>query len=208
MILLMTTASEMEADGDSEQKSRRDFLTTVAKGAVAMGISGAVLEAAYLLSFFGPTKGFMSDWKGALPQLDADGYLVFQNDFISQDVVVDLIEKTGSFIFLFDGEYHGRRDMIPGIISRDAEGNLHASSRRCTHEGCLVEFKDDKVVGSRSFKKIWFCHCHDGVFDVVDNGKVLAGPAPTPLPKFEIQLEDGGNRIRLNCVDSLKRCGD
>jgi Rieske Fe-S protein len=206
MVILMTTTEEEEADTDPEQASRRDFLRMVAKGAVAAGMSSAAFEVAYLFSFFGPTEGFMSDWKGTLPKLDDRGYLVFQDNFISQDMVIDLIQKTGQFIFLFEGEYHGRRDVMPGIISRDAEGILHASSRKCTHEGCLVEFKDDKIVGSKSYKKIWFCHCHDGVFDVENNGKVLAGPAPTPLPKFEITLEDEGKKIRLTCVDDLRRC--
>jgi Rieske Fe-S protein len=208
MVIPMTPTNEKKADPDPEQVSRRDFLKMVAKGAVAAGISGAVLEAAYLFSFFGPTTGFMSDWKGTLPKLDDSGYLVFNDNLISQDMVIDLIQKTGQFIFLFEGVYHGRKDIMPGIISRDSEGNLHASSRKCTHEGCLVEYNDDKIVGSKSYQKIWFCHCHDGVFDVEDNGKVLAGPAPTPLPKFEIILEDGGKKIRLNCVDSLKRCED
>lgn len=206
MIILMKPASDVEANGNPEQVSRRDFLKIVAKGAVAAGMSSAVLEVAYLFSFFGPTEGFMSDWKGTLPQLNGEGYLVFQGNFISRDIVIDLIEKTGSFIFIFKGEYHGRKESIPGIISRDAEGILYAYSRKCTHEGCLVEFRDSTVVGSKSFQKIWFCHCHDGVYDAAGNGEVLAGPAPTPLPKFEIQLEDGGKKIKLLCVDLLKRC--
>jgi Rieske Fe-S protein len=202
----MTATNEKEADTDPEQVSRRDFLRAVAKGAVAAGISGAALEAAYLFSFFGPTEGFMSDWKGTLPQLNEEGYLAFQGNFISRDIVIDLIEKAGYFIFIFKGEYHGRKENLPGIIARDAEGILYAYSRKCTHEGCLVDFRDSARVGSRSFQKIWFCHCHDGVYDATGDGEVLAGPPPTPLPKFEIQFEDGGKRIRLTCVDDIKRC--
>ncbi|MFQ5884969.1 MAG: ubiquinol-cytochrome c reductase iron-sulfur subunit, partial [Thermoplasmata archaeon] len=128
---------------------------------------------------------------------DDAGFLVFDEKPISQDEVLDIITRTGSFTFLFEGDFHGRTEMLPGIIARDAEGNLHASSRKCTHEGCLVSFKDDIVLNSHSYQKIWYCRCHDAVFDSAGRGEVLAGPPPTSLPQFDIELEDGGEKVRL-----------
>jgi Rieske Fe-S protein len=169
----------------------------VAKGAVAAGLGIAAAEAAYLFSYFGPTEGFMSDWKGALPQLDENGFVVFQNQFVSEEVVIDIVTRTGSFIFLFEGEFHGRNELLPGIVARDAEGNLFASSRKCTHEGCLVQFRDDIVISSKSFQKVWYCHCHEAAFDADNNGGVLAGPPPAPLPQFDIEVLNGGERVRM-----------
>jgi glycine/D-amino acid oxidase-like deaminating enzyme/nitrite reductase/ring-hydroxylating ferredoxin subunit len=54
---------------------------------------------------------------------------------------------------------------------RDAEGNLHAVSARCTHLGCTVDWNAQ----ARS----WDCPCHGSRFDV--DGSVLHGPAVRPL---------------------------
>ncbi|MFQ6106311.1 MAG: Rieske 2Fe-2S domain-containing protein [Thermoplasmata archaeon] len=176
--------------------SRRDFITTAAKGAVVAGLGLASVEAAYLFSFFGATPGFMPDWKGVLPELDGDGFLVFKEVFVTEDEVLEVIEKTGSFIFLFPGVFHGRSETLPGLVSRDGEGILHAASRKCTHEGCLVDFRDDIVVGSKSLQKIWYCRCHDAVFGS-QNGEVLAGPPPSSLPQFDIEIIGDGAKIKL-----------
>ncbi|MFQ5883629.1 MAG: Rieske 2Fe-2S domain-containing protein [Thermoplasmata archaeon] len=170
------------------------------------GLGLAAVEAAYLFSYFGPTEGFMSDWKGKLPELDDDDFIVYMEKYVSKDEILEIISKTGSFIFLFSGVFHGRSEMIPGIISRDSEGNLYASSRKCTHEGCLVNFRDDIVIGSKSFQKVWFCRCHDGVFKASGNNEVLWGPPPTPLPQFSIEYEDAGDKVRLVCRDPRIRC--
>jgi Rieske Fe-S protein len=187
----------LELEDEKKEVTRREFLSKVAQGAIAAGLGIAVAEIAYLFSYFGPTKGFMSDWKGTLPQLDVDGFLVFQDEYISEEMIIDIITKTGNFIFLFEGEFHGRMDMLPGIISRDAEGKLFSTSRKCTHEGCLVEFRDDIVVGSKSFQKVWFCLCHDAVFNADNSGEVLAGPPPSALPQFDIEVLDGGKKVKL-----------
>ncbi|MEE9115920.1 MAG: Rieske 2Fe-2S domain-containing protein [Thermoplasmata archaeon] len=169
----------------------------MAQGAIAAGLGIAVAEVAYLFSYFGPTEGFMSDWKGSLPKLDDDGSLVFDQKFISESMIIDIITKTGSFIFLFEGIFHGRNELLPGIISRDAQGVLFASSRKCTHEGCLVEFRDDVVVNSKSYQKVWYCLCHDGVFNANDKGGVLAGPPPSPLQQFDLEVHEGGKKVKL-----------
>ncbi len=172
-------------------------MSRVAQGAIAAGLGIAVAEVAYLFSYFGPTEGFMSDWKGSLPKRDEEGFLVFDQKFISESMIIDIIARTGSFIFLFEGEFHGRNELLPGIISRDAQGVLFASSRKCTHEGCLVEFRDDVVVSSKSYQKVWYCLCHDAIFNANNNGGVLAGPPPSPLQQFDIEVNEGGKKVKL-----------
>ncbi|MBI4584149.1 MAG: Rieske (2Fe-2S) protein [Planctomycetes bacterium] len=74
---------------------------------------------------------------------------------------------------------------IPGRnvwIFRDERG-FYAISAVCTHLGCIVDRGEDH------FK----CPCHGSVFD--EGGKVLSGPAPSPLPWLEIGLDPSGELI-------------
>lgn len=58
-------------------------------------------------------------------------------------------------------------------VHRDADGNLHAVSARCTHLGCLVHFNRAEVA--------WECPCHGSRFGV--DGSVIEGPATAALEK-------------------------
>lgn len=57
---------------------------------------------------------------------------------------------------------------------RDAAGELHAVSGRCTHLGCAVNFNNAE--------KSWDCPCHASRFAL--DGSVLNGPAVKPLPPW------------------------
>lgn len=54
--------------------------------------------------------------------------------------------------------------------------NLH-----CTHVGCPVNWSPQA--------KRFFSPCHGGVFD--SDGRVLAGPPPRPLDRYEVKIENG-----------------
>ncbi|MEU4311081.1 FAD-dependent oxidoreductase [Nocardia sp. NPDC024068] len=60
-------------------------------------------------------------------------------------------------------------------VYRDEAGRLHTVSAVCTHLGCLVAFNDAETS--------WDCPCHGSRFDI--DGKVLEGPATTPLRPVE-----------------------
>lgn len=51
----------------------------------------------------------------------------------------------------------------------------------CTHLGCPVQY--NAAVGR------YFSPCHGGVFDA--DGRVLAGPPPRPLDRYEVKVERG-----------------
>ena len=55
-----------------------------------------------------------------------------------------------------------------------------AMSNICTHLGCRIRWIAER--------QEFFCPCHNGVFD--KNGKVLAGPPPRPLDRYEVKVED------------------
>ena len=63
------------------------------------------------------------------------------------------------------------------IVARTGESSFVACSAICPHKGCEVEyFHDDKL---------FICPCHGARFDL--EGKVVKGPAKTPLARHEIE---------------------
>ncbi|GAA0485687.1 iron-sulfur-binding protein [Paractinoplanes deccanensis] len=61
-------------------------------------------------------------------------------------------------------------------VHRDAAGDVHALSARCTHLGCIVTFNEAETA--------WECPCHGSRFAV--DGAVLQGPAVRPLPREDL----------------------
>lgn len=61
------------------------------------------------------------------------------------------------------------------------EGQFTVFDVHCTHLGCPVQYN---AAASR-----YFSPCHGGVFDF--EGKVLAGPPPRPLDRYEVKVEGG-----------------
>lgn len=56
-------------------------------------------------------------------------------------------------------------------VYRDAQGDLHTLSAKCTHLGCVVQWN--------SAERSWDCPCHGSRFGI--DGEVLHGPAAGPL---------------------------
>jgi cytochrome b6-f complex iron-sulfur subunit len=85
-------------------------------------------------------------------------------------------------------EVEGAADIAPGqsrtiqlgsqvvIVVRHRDG-FKAFSAVCTHLGCLVKWDPAK--------KGFLCPCHAAVFD--ENGAVLSGPPPAPLPEYVVK---------------------
>jgi Rieske Fe-S protein len=69
------------------------------------------------------------------------------------------------------------------LVFRDQQHELRALDARCTHEGCTVQYVAAEA-------DIW-CACHNARFDV--DGRVLSGPPPRPLPRYDIREDDQGN---------------
>ena len=78
--------------------------------------------------------------------------------------------------------YPGPND--PCLLLRTATDSYVAYSQKCTHLSCAVYPSDD----GRRLE----CPCHEGCFSV-DDGRVLQGPPPRPLPR--IALERRGDDV-------------
>jgi nitrite reductase/ring-hydroxylating ferredoxin subunit len=70
------------------------------------------------------------------------------------------------------------------ILVRPSTDKFVAYSQKCTHLSCAVYY-------SRKSNRIE-CPCHEGYFSIED-GRVLQGPPPRPLPRIEIERR--GNEL-------------
>jgi cytochrome b6-f complex iron-sulfur subunit len=66
------------------------------------------------------------------------------------------------------------------IIAHHPTGVL-ALSDECTHLKCTVDYLPER--------QVIFCPCHSAQFSTT--GVVLAGPAPRPLDRFAVMVQDG-----------------
>lgn len=79
------------------------------------------------------------------------------------------LEETG---FLLDEESEV-------LVVKNSTGDLIAVNPTCTHQGCIVEWQKDEST--------FLCPCHAAKYAA--DGKVLAQPAPEPLPLYEATVE-------------------
>lgn len=71
-------------------------------------------------------------------------------------------------------------DGSPAILFRTKAG-VFAYSRICTHQGCSVDYD--------SQSNTLLCPCHGAQFDQEANGKVLNGPATTPIAAIKVAVK-------------------
>jgi len=67
----------------------------------------------------------------------------------------------------------------PSMLIQKEDKDFAAYSLVCTHLGCIVKWE--------AKNKDFHCPCHAGKFD--ENGDPIAGPPPSPLPKYKVVVE-------------------
>jgi Rieske Fe-S protein len=89
-----------------------------------------------------------------------------------------------------------RRVILSGTLFRRAGGGqrpaLSALCVTCTHEQCQVDFVERPGTLPRMDRPIdhpvFFCACHSSVFDAVDDGAWISGPASRGLYRFQLNV--------------------
>ena len=67
------------------------------------------------------------------------------------------------------------------VVTQPARGRYKAFSAVCTHVGCIMSKVANGTID---------CPCHGSEFKIT-TGAVVTGPAPAPLPRKKIKIEDG-----------------
>lgn len=95
----------------------------------------------------------------------------FVGDRLSLADVESLAPGEGKIVFTNRGDV---------AISMAENGSVQAVSPACTHMGCFVQWNPAE--------KSWDCPCHGSRFAA--DGRVLHGPALTPLERYETRIVD------------------
>lgn len=154
----------------SPDPSRRAFLKS-ATGLVSLGV-GLPLAGILGVSAIAPT----------LSKLPAQWVTVGN----ASDFAVGSI---GSATITYERtqEFHTETVKVPILIRKDSEVDFICFSSSCPHLGCAVAWDEP----TNRFK----CACHGGAFD--KDGKVVAGPPPSPLPRLPWKIEDGLIKVEV-----------
>ena len=157
---------------DTEGTSRRRFFVGAIYGLWA-AISAALGLPALVYLLFPPKAGKAEEWveAGDVTRLAANApvEMTFRKNRVDGWKVIS--EKSTAWVV------------------KDAANRVTAFGPQCTHLGCAYHWDDAKGE--------FLCPCHNSLFAV--DGKVISGPAPRPLDRYDIRLEGSKLLIgRLN----------
>ncbi|HTU70470.1 MAG TPA: Rieske 2Fe-2S domain-containing protein [Candidatus Baltobacteraceae bacterium] len=151
----------------------------------AVGVFGLALLVP--IRSFGPPLDstlFHTRWRKGLRLVRPDGSAVRVGDLEINSVVTVFPEGA-----LDDALSTTTLIRVPPDLAQSTQGYI-AYSKVCTHAGCPVALY-------RQAAKELMCPCHQSVFDVLENGRVVSGPADHSLPRLPIATTNDGYVIAL-----------
>lgn len=167
-----------EVAEDARVLSRPRLLVAMFAAAVASFAAALVVP----IRSLGPAPRdalFHTRWRKGDRIVREDGRLVHADDLEIDSAVT--IFPEGAI-----GDAQSQATLVrlgPQVIPQ--AGGYIAYSRLCTHAGCPVALY-------RAAAKELLCPCHQSVFDVVENGAVVSGPADHALPRLPIEIGADG----------------
>ncbi len=149
---------------EAEINDRRTFFLTMVYGLwAAMGMALSIPAAVYLL--LPPKLRSQTEWTEAGDTAK-----------MAPDSPVEMVFRRNRV----DGWRIQSEKSTAWAVKLD-NGQVIAFAPQCTHLGCAYHWDDSK--------KQFLCPCHTSVFSI--DGKVISGPAPRPLDRYESKVENG-----------------
>ncbi len=74
-------------------------------------------------------------------------------------------------------------------VVKNSSNDVTAFAPQCTHLGCAYHWDQAKTE--------FVCPCHNSLFSI--DGKVLGGPAPRPLDRYQTKIE--GSKLMVGPVE-------
>lgn len=99
---------------------------------------------------------------------------------------IESLAETGGTAKVSVGDNNNGRKVV---VIRSGSSEFVVMTSVCTHQGCEVNLPDEKSGNL-------FCPCHNSEFSVND-GKVLKGPAESPLRTFDNRFDSGKNTLSI-----------
>lgn len=152
-----------------QETARRRFLK-LAVGVLA-AVNGLVLGIPVAAALFGPAR----------KRKKAVWFAVAEVGPLPQNQPVEL-----KFEAEAEDAFHHSRALYSVWVIKHAAGSATVFSPLCTHLDCRFIWNS----GTGHFE----CPCHASAFAV--DGKVLSGPAPRPLDRFDYRIENGRLFVR------------
>jgi quinol---cytochrome c reductase iron-sulfur subunit len=149
----------------------RPLLVRLLLGAVA----ACGLAALFPIRSLGPAPGdtlFKTKWKRGVRLVRDDGRPI-RSEALNVDAAVTAFPEGAV------------GDAVSQVMLIRLPSVCVAFSKVCTHAGCPVALY-------RAAQRQLLCPCHQSLFDVLDGGRVLAGPAARPLPQLPIYRDASG----------------
>jgi len=185
-------AGELES-GLRQITARKSWLVKL--GLATVSILG--IAALFPIRTFGPNpKGRIgtSDWRTGARLVRDDGTVVradaveigsvvtaFPEGFVGADHTGDMASDAVMVVRVTPQELQ-----LPDARSGWAPQGYLAYSKICTHLGCPLGLY-------RQGPQQLMCPCHQSIFNVLDGGSVVFGPAARALPQLPLEIDPDGN---------------
>ena len=178
----MTSGEESDPNRPADE-SRREFLkvaATISAGLAIAGIASVVKPVIF-------------------PSIPGSGVSEFPKVKVSS-----LGELSTGTVVLFNYPLDDEPNLLIKLGAKaeggvGPDGDIVAFSQICQHLGCQ-SIQYVQAGGSPSCKPSYkatgsmgYCCCHGSIYDFVNGGVVLGGPAPRPLPQVILEVDSSGD---------------
>jgi len=179
---------------------RRNFLKLGLAFAVGLVILGV---AAISQSLFAPAEAFTTKASTTTKTVSTQGGIPPSTPGFPVIMIANVSDLSVNKVIYF---YYPLTD-TPNILVKlgiqggggvGPDGDIVAFSQTCQHLGCSIGYVGAR--GSPACDSSYvaagpqgYCCCHGSAYDLANGAKVIAGPAPRPVPQVILKVDSSGN---------------